>query len=131
MTVVDASAVLALLKREPGGDAIAQVIAAGGSGSIVLGAANLAEVLGKMLDQGVDPGRANDLVQAIGFTIEPVTQTDALLAGALRGVEGGRQLSLGDRCCLALTLRTPAAEVWTGDRAWADLDLPITVKLIR
>lgn len=129
--VVDASAVLALLKREPGSEVIADVIAAGDAGSIVLAAANLAEVIGKLTDQGIDPRRANDLVRAIGFTVEPVTQPDALLAGALRGLVGGRQLSLGDRCCLALTLRTPTAEVWTGDRAWADLDLPITVRLIR
>jgi ribonuclease VapC len=54
-----------------------------------------------------------------------------VLAGALRQVDGGRLLSLGDRCCLALALRSDPPEVLTGDRAWAELDLPLDVELLR
>ncbi len=126
MTVLDASAVLALLHDEPGADRVTEVLA----GS-VLGAANLAEVVGKLVDVGADSTRLRQLLAAAGVRVEPVTEADAELAGALRALPGGRLLSLGDRCCLALTVRSDPPEVLTADRAWSDLDLPIRVHLLR
>lgn len=51
MSVLDASAVLALLRDEPGADEVA-----GAQRGAVIGAANLAEVVGKVVGKVVEVG---------------------------------------------------------------------------
>jgi len=126
VTVLDASVVLALLHDEKGADQVAAELV-----SARLSTVNLAEVLGKLVDAGLEPRRVEPLLRMAGVVLEQLTSEDATLAGALRSVRGGRRLSLGDRCCLALAARSAPARVLTADRAWAELDLPVEVVLLR
>ena len=126
MTVLDASAVLALVHDEPGADQVAQALP-----GAILSAVNLAEVVGKLVDADVEARQLRTLLVSAGVTIGPFGADDAELAGALRSLPGGRALSLGDRCCLALAVRSDPAEVLTGDRAWSGLDMPVRVVLFR
>jgi ribonuclease VapC len=123
--VLDASAVLVLLLDEIGADVVGDVLTEG-----VLSAVNLAEVLSKLTDGGADVSGLADHLRAAGVLIEPMTEADAEQVAALRRIDAGRLLSLGDRCCLALGRRL-AAPVLTADRAWSELDGDVEVRQVR
>lgn len=123
--VLDASAVLALLHGEPGGDEVARHIP-----RARISAVNLAEVVAKLVEAGM-PGDAVRLALAhLDLVVVPLDEVSAHLAGSLRPATRHRGLSLGDRACLALgaTLRCP---VLTTDRAWLDLDVGVEVRVVR
>src|SRR5699024_10060389 len=99
MTVLDASALLALVHDEPCPQIVAET-----PPSTLLGATNLTEAIGKLTDINIDVRRVRGLLTAAGAVIEPEADTE--LAGAMRTLAGGTLLSLGDRCCLPLTARS-------------------------
>ncbi len=126
MTVVlDASAVLVLLLDEPGAEIVAGVVA-----DAVLSAVNLAEVLSKLADRGLDAVGLGDHLTAAGVEVYPMTEHDAEVVADLRRIDTGRVLSLGDRYCLALGRRLSAVVV-TADRAWSGLETGVEVQLVR
>ena len=124
-SVLDASAVLAWLRAEPG----AQVVDEHLTGA-VLCAVNLAEVHQKLAQHGVDADRAIARLRTLGIRIEPLDTADATAAAKLWPTTRAAGLSLGDRCCLALAARLGGPAI-TADQAWTALDLDITVIAIR
>ncbi|MCY0095942.1 type II toxin-antitoxin system VapC family toxin [Hoeflea ulvae] len=123
--ILDASAVLAGLKNEPG----AELFWKRSVGSRIC-SVNLAEVVSKLIDIGSKPEIAVEDVAALRLDVVSFDADTALLAGRLRTDTRHRGLSLGDRACLALAIREKATAL-TADRNWADLDLPCKVELIR
>jgi PIN domain nuclease of toxin-antitoxin system len=123
--VLDASALLAYLHREPGWKEVQPVV-----GESCICAVNWCEVAQKTKQKGMATEKARSLLEELGLTIIPFSSEHAELAANL--LEHSRQhgLSLADRACLALTIeqKTP---VLTTDRVWSKLDLSIEVRLLR
>lgn len=129
--VLDASALLAYLRDEPGADVVAEVIAEGAAISTV----NLAEVLGAVAARGSHPAELVEELERRGLidgalAVEPFTTADAIEVARLRPLTRAAGLSLGDRSCLALARRLGAVAI-TADRAWAGLAVDVTLRRIR
>jgi hypothetical protein len=69
-------------------------------------------------------------LEALGLAILPFTAEEAEIAGQIWQQTRQYGLSLGDRACLSLGIRLNA-QVLTADQVWSDLNLPITVHIIR
>jgi PIN domain nuclease of toxin-antitoxin system len=113
LTVLDASALLAFLQGEAGGDAVEQALSRGA----VVGAANWSETAQAVCARQRNWPLASLLLRSYDLLIEPVTSDDAEWAG--RRWRAGEGLSLGARLCLALGARL-GRDVLTADRRWAD-----------
>lgn len=118
MKVFDSSALLALIFDEAGAAKVEALLAAGDDN--VVGAANLSEVLAKLVDQGMGDAEVEAVLEGLAIRVEPLTAEQALAAGRLRRQTRSLGLSLGDRCCLALA-QTHDAVVVTADRPWKQL----------
>lgn len=121
--VLDASALLAWLQAEPGGELIESELA-----SAAISSLNWSEVLQKSLAHGVEISGLRADMEALGLRILPFDASDAELAARLGAPGSG--LSLADRACLALGLRH-GVPVWTADRMWAQVSWDVPVRVIR
>ena len=121
--VLDASALLASLLREPGGEEVSSLI-----DGAAISTVNWSEVYRRCLVAGVDVRR--DDLEDMGLEIYPFSSDDAEGAAALWSAGRGVGLSLADRACLALAARLEATAV-TCDRAWAALEIGVHVRSVR
>jgi len=122
--VIDTSALLALVKGEPGGDKVGYRLAEG-----VVSAVIFAECLSKLALQGYDWRTVRADLLAAGLTVAPVGAGDTLTVVTLHALARG-SISLADRFCLALAMDR-GLPVLTADRPWARLNLPVTIELVR
>lgn len=130
-SVLDASALLAYLKDEPGAEVVEERLLTGAAISTV----NWSEVLAKMAERGERAERElRRLMEEWGVAqlleIVPFSREDAERAASLRAATRSLGLSLGDRACLAFAWRLDRPAL-TADRSWLDLSLPFEVVAIR
>jgi PIN domain nuclease of toxin-antitoxin system len=123
--VHDASSLLAVAFREPGGE----IARAALRGSLI-SSVNWSEVIQKIRAKGGSTQDLGTLFAGLGLTIVPFTATTAEVAAGLYPQVKHLGLSLGDRACLALGLET-GREVLTANRGWITLSLGVNVRVIR
>lgn len=122
--VLDASAILALLKGERGASKVAGVIA---DASVC--AINQAEVISHFVHLGAPLDDVRAMLGALPYTVVAADDLLAWEAGSLRAVTASAGLSLGDRFCLALTKRLGVA-AYTADKVWRDIAGEVGVKVV-
>lgn len=122
--VLDASAILALLKGEPGADKVAGVL-----DQAVVSIVNYAEVVSHYAKGGSPRERIEEMLDALPITVVPVDKELGAQAGMLRPVTASAGLSPGDRFCLALAIQT-GLPAWTADREWKSIERAVGAKVV-
>jgi PIN domain nuclease of toxin-antitoxin system len=125
--VLDASALLALLRDEPGADKVADAIANARMSSV-----NFAEVVSHFIHAGMPEGEVDAMLKPLPIVVIDADQGLAKIAGRLRAATAEAGLSLGDRFCLALA-RRDGLPALTADRQWQNVAnaAGVTVSVIR
>ena len=123
--VLDASAVLALIKEEPGADRVADA-----APRSMISTVNVSEAVAKLVEKGAAPDAAKGIVFSLPMQMADFDAWQAALAGMMwmRGKRAG--LSFGDRACLALA-ESLGVPVLTADKQWKLFDSTIEIRFIR
>jgi len=124
--ILDASAVLAFIFREPGHERAALAI----TRCAVISSVNLAEVHSALQLKGLASDEIVNRLRAMGLGVEPFHDVDAATVGRLRPLTLSLGLSLADRACLALAIRLERL-VLTTDRDLAQADVGVEVHPVR
>ena len=120
--VLDASALISLLKEERGATKIAAVVA-----DAVIGSVSHAEVVGHYVRLGAPADEIRMMLDALPIEVVVIDEALSWEAGALG--PAAADLSLGDRFCLALArrLKQPA---YTADRTLKEAAVAAGVKVV-
>lgn len=125
--ILDASALIAYLREEPGAEIVGPMIA-----DAAMSLVNFSEVATFFARTGEPRAMIEELLDQVQLELAPCDQALAIDVGMLEPLTRSAGLSLGDRHCLALGKRR-GVPVWTADRFWLDVAerVGVEVRLIR
>jgi ribonuclease VapC len=123
--VLDASAIMAAINREPGWEAVADYLAQ----DAVICAVNLAEVAKILVETGSTDASVEQAMARWSIFEVPFDSKLAVNSGLMYRMTRSAGLSLGDRACLALAALIGCPAVTT-DRVWKDIESEIGVEVI-
>lgn len=122
--VLDASALLAMLRGEPGADRVEQALT-----DSLMSIVNLAEVASHYLKLGMPDDDVRAMLQPLPIRMVDADVQSAWDAARLRPLTVRAGLSLGDRFCLALAKRNQL-HVLTADRQWEDIAQAVGIHVL-
>ena len=125
--VLDASALLAALQNEQGGDVVNELVL-NPENKVVMSALNWSEVFDRLLRSGISEEIVAEMLDALELEIMDFNQEQARMAASCRMLAPA--LSLADRACLVLA-KTRRIEAWTMDKVWQRLNIGVRVKVLR
>lgn len=123
--VLDASALLAVLRREPGRDVVEPLLV-----GAAVSAVNYSEVIKKAVEAGGKASETQALLRLMDLVVVAFDEPQAVAAGALFGQTRVKGLSFADRACLGLGI-SRHWPVITAEKKFAEAGLPVEVRLIR
>jgi PIN domain nuclease of toxin-antitoxin system len=123
--VLDASAILALLNDESGAGMVQELLPVA-----IISAVNYAEVVTRLSLLGMPENEIREALDMLGLAIISFDEGLSFQTGALAITTKQYGLSLGDRACLALALKTGYFAV-TSDKVWQEVNIGVDIKLIR
>mgnify|MGYP002379139680 CR=1 FL=1 len=124
--ILDASALLALIKNEPGASTVEDLL-----GQIVMSTLSLSEAATTLLQSDMTLPECEDCLLPLVSQLIPLDTSHALLTANLTKQLKGKDLSLAARACLALGMKM-GLPIYTADQRWADLGLTnVDVRLIQ
>ncbi|MEO6080737.1 MAG: type II toxin-antitoxin system VapC family toxin [Steroidobacteraceae bacterium] len=124
MIVIDASAILAAILGESGGDVVFERM-----DEALVSTVNVAEVYTYSAINALPVDAIDAFFADTGIEVALFDQQQAVLAGQLAGVTRKAGLSLGDRSCLALA-KIRGSDVLTADRPWEQVARAVGVKIV-
>jgi ribonuclease VapC len=121
--VLDASAILALLNNEPGADCVQAILT---NEVCVMSVVNWSEVVRKLVIRSRPVESVAQSLMGLGLEFKDFDYSQATATAQIMDLS----LSLGDRACLALSLKLGATAL-TADKIWQTLATGVQVELIR
>ncbi len=124
--ILDASALLALIKNESGADKVEKLL-----GSMIMSCVNVSEVATILFKNDMSTEDFRESILPLISTILPFDEKQALITASLQKKTKSKGLSLGDRACIALGIHLQVP-IYTADKIWTGLELDqADIRLIR
>lgn len=123
--VLDASAVIALFRKEPGWENVLSRMH-----NAAISTVNMSEAIQKMVEKGTPTEKAIYFLRKLPVARIVFDEDLAIVTASLRSPTRQKGVSFGDRACLALALIRNCPAV-TSDSKWKELNVGASIELFR